>query len=153
MDNSKAEEIIYNILGLMGLPSDSYQVTAEDESSFHIQINVPEEEAGAFVGHHGEGLSSLRLIFALVINQRLDLWPKLRLNINDYQERREDSLKNLAENAAEKAVQLKKEIILPRLNSYERRIVHLYLEQTPGITTQSRGEEPYRQLIIIPTDV
>jgi len=85
-----------------------------------------------------------------MISQRTGKWYRVSVNINDYQERREDSLKNLAESAAEKAISLNQEVVLGNLSSYERRIVHLHLEQHGGVTTESRGEPPLRQLLVIP---
>ena len=104
-----------------------------------------------FVGHHGEGLAALRMIFSLIIFQRFSVWPKLHLNVNDYQERREETLKELANDAAQRAVNLQKEIILHNLSSYERRIIHMYLSEYPGVKTESRWEAPYRQMVIVPT--
>ena len=90
------------------------------------------------------------MIFSLIIFQRFNLWPKLHLNVNDYQERREETLKQLAQDAADRALSLQKEIVVPNLSSYERRIIHMFLSEYPGIKTESRGEAPYRQLVIVP---
>ena len=115
-----------------------------------LLIQLPEEETGIYIGHHGEGLTALQLLLSLMISQRTGKWYRVSVNINDYQERREDSLKNLAESAAEKAISLNQEVVLGNLSSYERRIVHLHLEQHGGVTTESRGEPPLRQLLVIP---
>lgn len=74
----------------------------------------------------------------------------MRLNVNDYQEKREEYLINLAEDAMAKAKELQREIILPNLSSYERRIIHLHIENLDDIASESRGQEPQRQLVIIP---
>ncbi len=151
MDQSKVVEILSNVLTQLSLTDDQIKIEVADEDNINILITPSEDASGIFVGHHGEGLASLRMIFSLMIYQRFGIWPKLHLNVNDYQERREESLKELAQNAADRAVSLQKEIILPNLSSYERRIIHLFLETYKGIKTESRGEPPFRQMIIIPT--
>lgn len=151
MDQSKVTEILSNILTQLGLTEDQIRIEIADEENINIFLNLPGDSAGVFVGHHGEGLASLRMIFSLMIFQRFSVWPKLHLNVNDYQERREETLKELAKSAAERCVSLQKEIILPNLSSYERRIVHMFLSEHPGVKTESRGEAPYRQMVVMPT--
>ncbi len=153
MDQSKVTEILSNVLTQLELKDEQIKIEVADEDNISILLTPSTDAAGIFVGHHGEGLASLRMIFSLMIYQRFGVWPKLHLNVNDYQERREDSLKELAQNAADRAISLQKEIILPNLSSYERRIIHLFLEEVPGVRTESRGEAPYRQMVIIPTAV
>lgn len=150
MDQAKVNEILSNVLTQLNLKDEEIKIEVADEDNINILITPPAESAGIFVGHHGEGLASLRMIFSLMIYQRFSVWPKLHLNVNDYQERREDSLKELAQNAADRAVSLQKEIILPNLSSFERRIIHLFLEEYKGVRTESRGEAPLRQMVIIP---
>lgn len=120
----------------------------------NISLNLPTDSAGIFVGHHGEGLTALRMIFSLILFQRFNVWPKIHLNVNDYQERREEALKELALGAAERAAALGKEIILPNLSSFERRLVHMYLSENSQVKTESRGvpsppngHHPYRFVI------
>jgi len=150
MDQSKITEILTNVLSQLGLAEDQIVIEIADDDNLNISLTVPQESAGVFVGHHGEGLSSLRMIFSLIIFQRFAVWPKLHLNVNDYQERREKTLKEIASDAAQRSVSLQKEIILPNLSSYERRIIHMFLSEFPGVKTESRGEAPFRQMVIIP---
>jgi len=150
MDQSKITEVLTNVLSQLSLADDQIKIDMADDENINISLSLPEDAAGIFVGHHGEGLSSLRMIFSLIIFQRFNIWPKLHLNVNDYQERREETLKELAQDAADRAVSLQKEIIVPNLSSYERRIIHMFLSEFPGVKTESRGEAPFRQLVIVP---
>jgi spoIIIJ-associated protein len=150
MDQAKITEILTNVLSQLGLTEEQIKIEIADEENINISLTLPEDSAGVYVGHHGEGLSALRMIFSLIIFQRFGVWPKLHLNVNDYQERREETLKELAHDAAERAINLQKEIILPNLSSFERRIIHMELSEYPGIKTESRGEAPFRQMVIIP---
>ncbi len=150
MATEKVQKLIENVLSLLELREDQFTVDVTKADSVRVHIQLPEEETGIYIGHHGEGLTSLQLLLSLMISQRTGTWYRVSVNINDYQERREDSLKNLAESAAEKAIALNQEVVLGNLSSYERRIVHLHLEQHGGVTTESRGEPPLRQLLVIP---
>ncbi|MEK7525023.1 MAG: R3H domain-containing nucleic acid-binding protein [Patescibacteria group bacterium] len=150
MAAEKVQKLIENVLSLLELREDQFTVEMAEDDSVRVHIQLPEEETGIYIGHHGEGLTALQLLLSLMISQRTGKWYRVSVNINDYQERREDSLKNLAESAAEKAIALNQEVVLGNLSSYERRIVHLHLEQHGGVTTESRGEPPLRQLLVIP---
>ena len=150
MTVEKVQKLIENVLSLLELREDQFTVEMAEDDSVRVHVQLPEEETGIYIGHHGEGLTALQLLLSLMISQRTGKWYGVSVNINDYQERREDSLKNLAESAAEKAIALNQEVVLGNLSSYERRIVHLHLEQHGGVTTESRGEPPLRQLLVIP---
>ncbi|HOX96377.1 MAG TPA: R3H domain-containing nucleic acid-binding protein [Candidatus Woesebacteria bacterium] len=150
MDQAKITEILNNVLSQLSLSEDQVKIEFSDDENINIFLSLPEDSAGVFVGHHGEGLSALRMIFSLIIFQRFASWPKLHLNVNDYQERREETLKELAQDAADRAVTLQKEIVVPNLSSFERRIIHMFLSEYPSVKTESRGEPPFRQLVIIP---
>lgn len=151
MDQAKVSEILTNILTQLNLTEDQITIEVAEGDNINISIQIPTESAGVFVGHHGEGLTAIRLIFSLILFQRFAMWPKIHLNVNDYQEKREEALKELTDGAATRAISLQKEIILPNLSSYERRIVHMYLEGNDQIRTESRGVPPLRQLVLIPT--
>ena len=150
MDQSKVVEILTNILTQLSLTEDQIKIVCEEGDNINVSLTLPTDSAGIFVGHHGEGLTAIRMIFSLILFQRFNLWPKIHLNVNDYQERREDALRELATGAAERAVSLGKEIILPNLSSYERRIVHMLLSENNLVKTESRGIAPFRQMVIIP---
>jgi len=149
IDQSKTIQILENTLKLLALTPDQFEIKFEEEA-VSLQINLPENETGLYIGNHGEGLSSLQLILALMLSQRMGEWVKLSINVNDYKSRREESLCALADSAAAKSISLKQEIIIPNLSSYERRLVHLHLEKNPQITTVSRGEGVNRQLFVFP---
>lgn len=150
MAEPKIQKLVENTLALLDLSADQFQVEVEGEDSIKVNIQLPEEQTGIYIGHHGEGLTSLQLLLSLMVSQRTGQWYRISVNINDYQERREDSLRHLADTAVEKALALKQEVVLGNLSSYERRIVHLHLEENPEVYTESRGEPPLRQLLIIP---
>ena len=150
MAEPKVQKLVENVLSLLDLAPEQISVEIEGEDAVKVHIQLPEDQTGIYIGHHGEGLTALQLLLSLMISQRTTVWYRVSVNINDYQERREDSLRHLAESAAEKALPLNQEVVLGNLSSYERRLVHLHLENNPNVTTESRGEPPLRQLLVIP---
>lgn len=150
MDNQKVIEIISNVLSQLNLDQSQFKIEILESENINITLDIPQDVAGVFVGRHGETLASLRMVFSLILFQRYSIWPKIHLNVNDYQERREEALREIADTAVQKALSLKKEIILPNLSSYERRLIHMYLSERNDIKTESRGVPPLRQMVVIP---
>ena len=120
------------------------------EDVVDVQIDLPEDELGVFIGHHGETIASLQLILSLLVNRRLNQWFPVRVNVGDYRERRQEILFKKAEQAAQRAIDFGQEVIVPNLNSFERRQIHMYFQDNALVRTESRGEEPLRQLVVIP---
>lgn len=148
-NNQKIQEIAGNVLSLLGLDSDQYSVEIDDQS-VQVNISLPDDQSGVFIGHRGETITSLQLLLSLVIDQRLGEWQRVRVNVGDYQERRHESLIAKADTAVENVISTGQEIIIPNLNAYERQLVHSHLTDHPDVTTESRGTSPYRQLFVVP---
>ena len=115
-----------------------------------IQVAVSPEDSGVLIGYHGETISALQLILSLMAHQRIGEWYRLSLNINDYRERREQVLVEMAKNAAERVKATQEELIMPPMASFDRRTVHLTLAKEQGVRTESVGEGRDRRLIVYP---
>lgn len=149
IDNEKAKQIIENTLKLLHLEDAQFEIVPEEEQ-LSVQIDLPEELTGVYIGSHGDTITSLQLILSLMVSQRMGDWVRISLNVNDYKQKREETLYSLAENAATKALELNQEIVIPGLSSYERRLIHAYLSEKGQVKTESRGEKSGRQLFILP---
>lgn len=123
----------------------------ENEDGVQIAITLEENESGALIGYHGEKIDALQLVVNLLWNQNAVVYTPVQVDINGYRARRRKTLEDLADKAAEKAVESGREILLPHLPSYERRIIHLYLESRDNVTTYSEGEGEERRLVVRPT--
>lgn len=148
-DQEKITDVIGNVVSLLGVAPELLQVEIGDEI-ITVQLDLPEDDSGVFIGHQGETLGSLQLILALIVSQRLDNWTRVKVNVGDYQQRREQTLITRADEAAQRALETGQEIIIPGLNSYERHLVHEHLSENTNLVTESRGEEPHRQLFVAP---
>jgi spoIIIJ-associated protein len=137
---------------LRALPFDEVEVTIDDQpDATKVALAVPEHDSGVLIGFHGETIDALELVLSLISNNGAAVYKPLELDINSYRQTRIKSLQDLAENAAAKATQSGREIILPPLSSRDRRQIHLYLSGRPDVTTYSEGVGSGRRLIVRPT--
>jgi spoIIIJ-associated protein len=124
----------------------------QEEADDRVQVNItlPESDSGALIGYHGEKIDALQLIINVMWNQNAVVYTPVSVDINGYRARRHQTLEDLADKAATKAVESGREILLPHLPSYERRIIHVYLESRGDVTTYSEGEGDERRLVVRP---
>lgn len=115
-----------------------------------IYIDVSGRDVGAIIGRHGETLDAIQYLATLVINKHTQEHFRLVLDIGGYRKRREETLISLAHRTAEKVVKVGKSYEMEPMNAAERRIIHFALQEYPGITTFSEGEDPERCVIISP---
>jgi spoIIIJ-associated protein len=123
-----------------------------------INVNVTEEEVcvdligddmGVLIGKRGQTLDSLQYLLSLVINKNTEKYLRVKLDTENYRERRKETLENLAKNIAFKVKRTKRPVSLEPMNPYERRIIHSALQNDKYVTTKSEGEEPYRHVVVI----
>ncbi|MDF2523056.1 MAG: protein jag [Clostridiales bacterium] len=118
----------------------------EDEDS--ISLKVKGKDIGIIIGRRGETLDSLQYLCSLVVNKGKDSYKRVVIDIENYRQKREETLERLANRLAEKVVRYRKDITLESMNPYERRIIHSTLQNNRNIKTYSIGEEPNRKVVI-----
>lgn len=123
------------------------QVVVNKEDDTFV-IKVESEDGGMLIGYHGETLSALQLILSLLISKKLGSWQKILLDVDDYRQKRTESLKQMALQAAQQTIDENESIMMPYLSAYERRLVHLALANHPKVKTESEGEGRNRRIII-----
>ncbi len=146
---SKSKTLTKKLLDLMGFKGSQIKASKKEET-ITVQVELKDEEAGILIGHHGEVIDSLQLILNLILNQNTDAWQRILVNVGDYRERREQTIKDLASKAASRAKSTGKEVILSDLPGHERRIIHLLLESDSEVSTYSEGVGRYRHLVVRP---
>ena len=119
-----------------------------DEIEKSLEINMEGPEMGLLIGKRGQTLDSLQYLVSLVANKESEDYIRVKLDTENYRERRKKTLENLAKNIAFKVKRTKRYVALEPMNPYERRIIHSYLQNDKYVTTRSEGEEPYRKVII-----
>lgn len=122
----------------------------EDEEKVEAQVFGP--DVGALIGRRGKTLSDLQYLLNVVMRRQFATLNKMIvLDVENYRVRREKTLTQLAKNVARKVSQEGYEQAMEPMNPQERRIIHLALQDYPGVTTYSEGEEPYRKVVIAPS--
>lgn len=112
-------------------------------------INLDGEDSAIVIGRHGETLKALEFLTNLI--HRPDQGkPKIRLDCGGYRVRREESLIRLAESVAREVLHKRTPVSLEPMSSWERRIIHLALQEYPDVSTTSEGEEPLRKIVVHP---
>ena len=119
-----------------------------DELENLMNIELSGEEMGILIGKRGNTLDSLQYLVSLVVNRNTENYIKIKLDTENYRERRKETLENLAKNLAHKVKRIHKPVYLEPMNPYERRIIHSALQNDRFVTTKSEGEEPYRKVVI-----
>lgn len=146
---SLVEATTKELLDRLGFPEAGVTAQAAEEV-VTATITVPTEESGILIGFHGETLAALQLITAQMVYKKLGRWVRIIMNIGDYREKREQALREMAMNAAERAKITNQPVSLPFLTSSERRLIHLILADDPEVETVSQGEGRDRRLTVHP---
>lgn len=119
-----------------------------DEAEDQLNINLSGEEMGLLIGKRGQTLDSIQYIVSLMINKTEEKYIKVKVDTEEYRQRRKETLESLAKNIAFKVKRTRKEMSLEPMNPYERRIIHSTLQNDKFVTTKSEGEEPFRHVIV-----
>lgn len=148
---TEIQEMVQELLKLMEVEA---HVSLELDESQVVHVQVDGEDLGALIGHHGETLMALQTILSLMVNradahrQEESSRYRVLVNIGNYRERQEESLQALARRSAERVRFSKKPLPLPAMSAYDRRIVHMALQQEPDIIGESEGQGRDRRLVV-----
>lgn len=127
------------------------EMEVEIKSSFEddtLSIDIAGEDMGILIGKRGQTLDSLQYLTSLVVNKGKASYVRVKLDTEDYRNRRKATLENLAKNIAFKVKKTRRPVFLEPMNPYERRIIHSALQNDPYVTTHSEGDEPCRKVVV-----
>ena len=119
-----------------------------NEEEKEMNVNLEGEDMGILIGKRGQTLDSLQYLVSLVVNKSSSDYIRVKLDTENYRERRKETLETLAKNIAYKVKRTKHSVSLEPMNPYERRIIHAALQNDKYVVTRSDGEEPFRHVII-----
>lgn len=139
-----ATDFIKEVLLTMGM---EVEVKAQFEDDT-LCVDIEGEDMGIMIGKRGQTLDSLQYLTSLVVNKGKASYVRVKVDTEDYRNRRKATLENLARNIAFKVKKTRKPVFLEPMNPYERRIIHSALQNDPYVTTHSEGEEPYRKVVV-----
>ncbi len=142
----EAKNFLIDVANKMGSSVD-IEVIKEGKQ---VQFILSGEKIALLIGKRGQTLNSLQYLTQLVINRYADQYVNVLLDAEDYRKRRNDTLMQLAERLAFKAVRTGQRVSLEPMPSYERKVIHTALMGNKRVKTYSDGVEPNRYIVITP---
>ena len=139
----KTVDAFFNRLGIAG-------ETAITETEELIDIVLDTPDSGMVIGYHGDMLESLQLILALCLAKDRGVYQRVSIEVGEYKKNRSDYLQQLAMSTKERVLSESREIALPELKSWERRVIHMLLSDDKDVLSESVGMGKDRTLVIKP---
>jgi len=146
--SQKAGLFLRELLVNMGIPAQVEIFKRKD----NITLNINGKELGVLIGKHGQTLDALQYLINLAVNKDKSEKERIVVDVEGYRRRREETLKRLAINVADKVKRERRKKVLEPMSPHERRIIHATLQGYKEVFTYSEGVDPYRHVIISPQD-
>lgn len=141
-----AKEFLDQVFGAMGMQVSIE--TAYNASDRELLVSMEGDDMGILIGKRGQTLDSLQYLVSLVVNKETEGYLRVKLDTENYRERRKETLETLAKNISYKVKRTKHPVSLEPMNPYERRIIHSALQNDKYVMTRSEGEDPFRHVVI-----
>ena len=141
-----AREFLDKVFNAMNIIVETEVDFNEDDTI--MKVNMIGENMGILIGKRGQTLDALQTLLSNVVNKNSDKYVRVKLDTENYRERRKATLENLGKNVARKVKKTQKTVKLEPMNPNERRIIHSVLQHDRYVDTHSEGEEPNRRLVI-----
>jgi spoIIIJ-associated protein len=124
--------------------------TSYNDSLKNLDVELSGDEMGVLIGKRGQTLDSLQYLISLVVNKGTNEYIRVKVDTENYRQRRKETLENLAKNISYKVKRTRRPVSLEPMNPYERRIIHAALQNDRYVTTHSEGDEPFRRVVVTP---
>lgn len=141
----KAKEFLEGVIERMKVDA---SIVVEQRDDGDVIMNIEGVRIGRLIGHRGETLDALQYLANLACNRDGEEHGKIILDAENYRKKREQALVDLAFKMADKVKRTRRRVILEPMSAYERRILHMALQDDPDVTTYSEGMEPRRKVVI-----
>ena len=143
------KETTDSLLSQLGVEG-NVEVTLGDEDIAEVILETP--ESGMIIGYHGEVLESMQLILSLMASRKIGRFVRISLEVGDYKKNRSEYLERLAMQTKERVLEEGRPHTLSSLKSWERRVVHLLLQNDEEVVSESMGEGRDRVLVVKPRE-
>lgn len=142
----KAEEFLDKVFKAMQISVNVNIVENTEEKVMNIDLSG--DDMGVLIGKRGQTLDSLQYLVSLVVNKDCEEYVRVKVDTENYRQRRKDTLENLAKNISFKVKRTGRTVTLEPMNPYERRVIHSALQNDKFVETHSEGEEPFRRVVV-----
>ena len=144
LEEKNGVNFIKGILNILKIDCDILYEEKEDQ----VYVKVEGGSSGDIIGYRGECLNAIQYIASVIENDFKQRRKKFILDIENYRQKREETLKELAHRIENKVIKTKKSMKLEPMNANERRIIHTELQKSEFVTTISKGNEPSRYIVV-----
>ena len=138
VDTAPVEKFLKDVFGAMGMEV-TVNITQNPQDR-EMNITLDGADMGVLIGKRGQTLDSLQYLSSLVVNKNTEDYIRVKVDTENYRERRKATLENLAKNIAQKVKRTRKPVSLEPMNPYERRVIHSALQNDKYVCTHSEGE-------------
>lgn len=145
-----AKDTMEELLDNMGIDAAVLYRGGAGEDDDPIALDIAGEDLAILIGRRGETLSSLQFLVNLMVGKRLASWVRVVIDVEGYRARREESLRSLATRVADRVRRTGQTVALEPMPANERRIVHMTLQDSLHVTTESSGYGEDRRVNVIP---
>lgn len=129
------------------------EVIIHDDGNGEALMEITGAGAGLLIGHHGDTLDAFQYLVNLAANKKETderKYARISVDIENYREKREQTLRALADRMAQKVKKTGRSVTLDPMNAYERRIIHAQVQGIEGVSTNSVGSDSNRRVVIYP---
>lgn len=141
---AKAKAFLQDVLRNMGIDVMIEKMIKSDKIILHLHG----KNLGILIGKHGQTLDAFQYLTNLTTNQGEETRHFIMLDVENYRQRREETLKQLAVRLAGRVKRSGEKVVLEPMNGYERKIIHVALQNEAHVRTESEGQDPYRHVVI-----
>jgi spoIIIJ-associated protein len=141
------QTLVSSVLDAMGFEA---RVEVYDAGGF-IAADVAPDNTALFIGQKGETIDALQYLVNVAAFRERPFFKRVVLDAEGYRQRRVEAIQGMAHRTARRAVRERRTVEMPPMNSSERRVVHLFLSDNPGVTTESEGSGDNRRVKVSPT--
>ena len=141
----RIEQFLKGLLEHMGSDAVPHAYRVDEES---YRAELVGKDVGLLIGRRGDTLDAIQYLTGYAINRDREKRLRISVDAGDYRRKREESLQQLANKMAAKAVKYRRNFTLEPMNAYERHVIHADLQDYPDVTTFSTGTEPHRRIVV-----
>jgi spoIIIJ-associated protein len=145
MKEEKLKKTIEELLSKIPISFSTVTITTQNEE---IEAKIESEEAELLIGSRGATLQALTHLVRRMLEKEEGAMQKILLDVNSYRKREAERIKEAAKILGERALSFKHEVEMEPMGAYERLLVHSVFAEHPNLKTESRGEGPFRKVVI-----
>ncbi len=142
-----AKKALEDILALIPMENTTVRAEWTDDT---IILDIEGDKSGLLIGRNGKTLDSLQYVVNKIVNKILKKRTKVVIDLENYRQRRQDFLIQMALKLSDKAKKIRKPVTTNLLNPHDRRIIHIALREDEELDTKSLGEGIFKKILIIP---